>query len=74
MLLCICARIWIDLLQIINCKRSFFWILSFILLIKVNKFWITLAKLCDNKTHLIAPVPQMHIPNHLVSFKTKNPF
>ena len=71
---CICTRSRINLFKLSDRKRRSLRILPFKRFIKVRQFRLTLFKLCDDKPHLIAPVSQMDIPDHVISLVAKNPF
>ena len=73
MLLRICARCGIDFLQLTDRKRRFLRVLSLKLLVKIRQLRFSLLKLCDDQSHLISPVAQMDIADHLVSFKPGDP-
>ncbi len=67
------ARGRINLFQLRNGERSFLRIFSFIAVIEVNQLRLTLFHLCDDQAHLKSPVTQMHIADHLMSYKAADP-
>ena len=63
------ARGRVNLLELGNRKRRFFRIVTCMSLVKVREFRLPAAQLLDDKSHLEAPVAEVHIAYHLVSEK-----
>ena len=63
------ARGRVNLLELGNRKRRFFRIVTRMALVKVREFRLPAAQLLDDKSHLEAPVAEVHIAYHLVSEK-----
>ena len=60
----------IDVLQLSDGKRRLCGIRSPVILIKIGQIRLSVPQLLDNEPHLQAPVPQMHVPNHVIAQKT----
>ena len=69
---CACSRI--NFFQLPDGKRSLLRILSLVRLIKIREIRLTLLKLRNDQSHLISPIAEMNIPDHLISFITQDPF
>ena len=69
-----CAGRRIDLLQFSDGKGRLRGIVPLIILLKIRKVRLALLKLGDNKPHLIAPVAQMDVSQHLVPHPAGDPF
>ena len=67
-----CRRI--DLFQLADRKRRFFRILSLKTFVKIRELRLTFLELRNDQTHLVSPVSEMYIPDHLISFETDDTF
>ena len=66
------AGTWIDLFQFADGKRCFCGIFPGKAVIKIYQLRFPVFQLCDDQSHLKAPVSKMHIADHLVSYKTSD--
>ena len=69
---CACSRI--NLFKLPDGKRGLLRILSLVRLIKIREIRLTLLKLRNDQSHLISPIAEMNIPDHLISFIAQDPF
>ena len=64
------ARRRIDFLQFGDCEGSLLGIVPRIALVKIGQLRLSFLKLCDDQSHLQAPVPQMDISDNFIPRKT----
>ena len=66
------AGTWIDLFQFADSKWCFCGIFTCKAVIKIYQLRFPVFQLCDDQSHLKAPVSKMHIADDLMSYKTSD--
>ena len=64
----------VNLFQFSDGKWRFFRIFSLEILLEIRKLRLTFLQLCNDQSHLIAPVSQVDIPQNLMAHFSCDPF